>query len=488
MTLQPSRPRAPSPYPRLLGIATIAGVLTQLVLSAGAPAEGAKGERLALGKPVEREIAKGEKHVYEIDVPAGRVVNGVVDQRGVDVMLHIVDPTGATVATLDSPNGTTGPEPWSIEGKTPGTWRIQVVPFPSNLAPGRYEARVDEIITVDERDERQARLHHRSPRMLALWKERRAEGAAAVERFAREMAGHAPLVEPLAGDPGGDVLVTFARRTGPEARYVGLLGGPKPEGEAQLLRFEDTDLYTLTLRIPKDARFTYSFRLGDPPNAGATRKEVLASFAQVEADPWNPRQFPTGSSRSLVELPAAPPQTYAAHVEGVAEGRVVRKTLHSKILGENRPFSVYLPAAFDPAGGPYPYVVVFDGEVYGAAPEPLIPAPTILDNLIAQGKVPPMLAVLLDSLGSRDRDLAMSAPFGDFLAEELAPWVRGAYARRKTRPGRRSPAPASAGCARPTARSITRRSSATRSRSRGRSGSRRARWRRSPPSVSRRGP
>ena len=42
------------------------------------------------------------------------------------------------------------------------------------------------------------------------------------------------------------------------------------------------------------------------------------------------------------------------------------------------------------------YVVVFDGEMYGHWSEAPIPTPTILDNLIAQSKVPPTLAVLVD--------------------------------------------------------------------------------------------
>jgi hypothetical protein len=182
MTVQPPRRRGASPYPRLLGIALVAGGLAQLVASAVVPssATGARGARLEAGHPVAREIGKGETHVYEVVVPEGRVVNGVVDQRGVDVVVRVVDPAGATVATVDSPNGPTGPEPWSLSGK-----------------------------------------------------------------------------------PG----------------YLALIGGPVNGEEAPLLRFEDTDLFYLTLRVPKDARFTYMFRAGDPPNAGATRKEREARFA-----------------------------------------------------------------------------------------------------------------------------------------------------------------------------------------------------------------
>jgi enterochelin esterase-like enzyme len=422
MSVPPPRPRSETPYARLLGVALLAGALVQLVLSAAAPspAEGAKGERLEAGKPIDREIRSGETHVYEVDVPAGRIVNGVIDQRGVDVTVRVVDPTGATIATLDSPNGVAGPEPWSLDGKAAGLWRLEVSPFPG-IGPGRYEARIDEIITPGERDERAATIRYQSPRLLQLWKDRRAGGVAAVDRFAKEVEGHAPLVEPIDGDPRGDVLLTFLYRTRPETRYVGLLGGPTGANEVGLLRFEDTDLSYLTLRAPKDARFTYRFRRGDPPNAGATRKERPALYAGLEADPWNPRHF---AMTSLVDLPGAPAQPRLQRAEGVPAGRVVEKTIHSAILGEDRKLGVYLPAAYSPAGGPYPYVIVFDGEVYGAAPEALVPTPIILDNLIAEGKLPPTLAVLLNSGGTRDRDLPMSAPFGEFLATELAPWVR----------------------------------------------------------------
>ncbi len=128
----------------------------------------------------------------------------------------------------------------------------------------------------------------------------------------------------------------------------------------------------------------------------------------------------------MVELPGAPPQPFITRREDVPAGRLVMKTLHSDILREDRTVGVYLPATFDPAGEPYPYVVALDGQSYGTRPESIVPLPVILDNLIALGKVPPVLAVLVDNLpgGTRDRDLPMSAPFGDFLAGELAPWVR----------------------------------------------------------------
>jgi enterochelin esterase family protein len=411
---------------RLVLVALVAGAMTHFVLSVTMPAAPrAAGTALSQGKPIERELHQGETHVYEVAVPAGRIVNGVVDQRGVDVVVRVLDPSGAVIATIDSPNGPAGPEPWSLDGKAPGTWRIEVSAFPA-AAPGRYEARIDEIITADERDERLAHARYRSPRLFRLWRERRADGAAALERLVKEMEGHAPLVEPVEGDPRGDVLVTFLRHGPGERRYVGIASGPAAvHGEVALLRFEDTDLRYVTVRIPADARFTYTFRVGEQPPPGATFKQMMALAPSVEPDAWNPHHSVTSS---LVELPGAPAQPWLQRDPAVPAGHVVERTLRSDVLHEDRKIGVYLPAAFKPGGGPYPYVVVFDGDAYGHSPEPLIPTPIILDNLIAQGKVPPMLAVLVDSgARGREHDLAMAPPFGAFLAGELAPWVRREY-------------------------------------------------------------
>ena len=420
--MNPPSSRLRSPLARAAGIALVAGALTQLILSASASA---KGDPLEAGKPREREISKGETHVYEIFVPPDRLVNGVVDQRGIDVMVRLVDPSGATIATIDSPNGAHGPEPWTLDGKTSGTWRIEVSPFPESTNKGRYEARIDEIITLDQRDERVAHARYASPRVRRLWREKREGGAAAIDRFAKEMEGHAPLVEPVPDDPRGDVLITFARRISPETRYVGLLGGPVVKDfEIPLPRFEGSELALITLRTPKDARFTYRFRAGDPPSASVTSMEAEALDRTAENDPWNPRRFGAGS---FVELPAAPPQTLTQPAPGVPAGTRLEKTIHSAILGEDRKIGVYLPPGFVASGGPYPLLIAFDGDGFVGAPSELFSTPTLLDNLIAQQKIPPTVGVFVYQGATRSRDLPMSAPFSEFLASELAPWARREY-------------------------------------------------------------
>src|SRR5262249_15704349 len=95
----------------------------------------------------------------------------------------------------------------------------------------------------------------------------------------------------------------------------------------------------------------------------------------------------------------------------------------SVILKEERVVSIYTPAGYETEGGTYGLLVLFDGEAYRSE----VPTPTILDNLVASKKIQPLVALLVDSGETRDRDLQCSAPFADFLAKELLPWARQRY-------------------------------------------------------------
>lgn len=443
------RPRSPieSTRARVLSVALLAGAVTQLILSGSAadspPAAGADSVTIEQGKPIERAIGRGEAHVYAVAVPKGHVVSGVVEQRGIDVVVRVLDPTGAVVATVDSPTGPQGPEPWTAgrKNKPAGVWRIEVSPFAPDAASGRYQASITEVVTEHEIERRRAERLYQSPRMRALWSELQAEGPAAIDRFSKEMQGHAPLVEPIAEGSKGDVLLTFVWRGRPEDGYLAL-AGPSigAVGESPMRRFEDTDLLFITARFPKDSRFTYGFQQGTPLT-GMTHPQATGLRPSLQSDPWNPRQFMGGS---FLELPDAPSQPFIERAAGVPQGRIEEKSIPSAILGEDRRVGVYLPPGFNPAAGPYPDVIVFDGEIAGLTAETLLPVPAILDNLIAKGKVPPMLAVLVDGQAKRERDLAMSPPFAEFLAKELAPWLRREY-RAAEDPARATLAGASLG-------------------------------------------
>jgi enterochelin esterase family protein len=110
----------------------------------------------------------------------------------------------------------------------------------------------------------------------------------------------------------------------------------------------------------------------------------------------------------------------------VAAGKVAEEQLDSKVLGERRGAWVYTPAGYDPRrAAPYPLLVCFDGGLY-AQPDG-VPTPTILDNLIAERKIPPVLAVFVAQSAQRTIELSNDPHFTDFLANELLPDVRAKW-------------------------------------------------------------
>ncbi len=70
-------------------------------------------------------------------------------------------------------------------------------------------------------------------------------------------------------------------------------------------------------------------------------------------------------------------------------------------------------------------LVLFDGQYYTST----VPTPTILDNMISQHAIPPLVAVLIHNISeeSRLRELHCNDTFAEFLAKELIPWVHRNY-------------------------------------------------------------
>jgi enterochelin esterase family protein len=99
------------------------------------------------------------------------------------------------------------------------------------------------------------------------------------------------------------------------------------------------------------------------------------------------------------------------------------RNIDDSIYRKARRVRVYTPPAYDTnRKSPYPLLVFFDGEQYFAD----IPLTTILDNLIAAKKIPPVIALLVDDSSGADRlaDLANCQNFAKFVGDELIPWAQ----------------------------------------------------------------
>jgi enterochelin esterase family protein len=202
-----------------------------------------------------------------------------------------------------------------------------------------------------------------------------------------------------------------------------------------LTRLLETDLWYLSCRVRNDVRATYQFLVEDL-SSSEEDDEPYSRFAKYKPDPLNPLTFdffteeedPMGVkfTRAVLEMPEAAPQPWSIVRDDVPKGDVEIFEVDSKILGNTRRTWVYTPPGY--ASENYQscgLLVLFDGWAYAN----LIPTFTILDNLLAEGMIPPMVAVLPDSLEmeERMRELIFHPPFNQFLVSELIPWVREHY-------------------------------------------------------------
>jgi enterochelin esterase family protein len=82
--------------------------------------------------------------------------------------------------------------------------------------------------------------------------------------------------------------------------------------------------------------------------------------------------------------------------DDVPHGTVTRRTMVAPLTfpGITRVVHVYVPAQYEARESPVNLIVFLDGSTHYLGP--LTNAPTVLDNLIAQGEIPPTIAVFVD--------------------------------------------------------------------------------------------
>ena len=77
-------------------------------------------------KPVARQLQKGTVHVYPLPVKAGELVSIIAYQDGVDIQVTTVGADGKPFLTVNSPNGTAGPEPLLFVADSTATYRVEI--------------------------------------------------------------------------------------------------------------------------------------------------------------------------------------------------------------------------------------------------------------------------------------------------------------------------------------------------------------------------
>ncbi|GAA2512986.1 alpha/beta hydrolase-fold protein [Pilimelia columellifera] len=220
-----------------------------------------------------------------------------------------------------------------------------------------------------------------------------------------------PLIEPDPVDPG-HVIVTFLwrGRAGEVLVLANKLTDRFDLAASRMRRLDGADLWWLSYRLPRGWRGSYHF---------AVRASAGHGFGWVRSslrpDPHNDRVLPRdhGPPASIAETVALTGGRPWQARPGVPTGMLTVGDVPSARLAGARRVWRYVPAA----SGPYRTLVLLDGQIWG----PLLPVAPLLDNLIADGALPPVVVLMPDSGEGPGRagDYACRDAFADFLADEV---------------------------------------------------------------------
>jgi enterochelin esterase-like enzyme len=228
-----------------------------------------------------------------------------------------------------------------------------------------------------------------------------------------------PLVE---DGPEGRKIVTFLGRGA--KRNIRLFGAPTGDHE-ELSRLGGSDIWFRSFEVPDSTRLSYQLAFDVPDLPGTARARRVAILSTAKADPLNRHVWPADAvdaynQDSVLELSSAPPQPWVEEA-GQPQGTLTQLSIESRILGNRRDITLYRPVGFDPARKDSILLFVFDADQYLDR----VPLPRILDNMIAAGAVPPVVAVFIANPDreARARELPANPDFADFMAKELHPLV-----------------------------------------------------------------
>jgi enterochelin esterase family protein len=228
-----------------------------------------------------------------------------------------------------------------------------------------------------------------------------------------------PLIEPV---DDTSVLVTFLWRG--DARSTRAWWN----FDVPLSRLPGTDLWHGSAVCPTDLHTVYCLTHddadglpADPTGIGPAHIDAgNPNRLHFPADPQDPSDRDTWAS--VLTLPNAPAEPWTAARPEVTPGTLTTASITSAALGCTNPVTVYQPAGVPTHRAPV--LVVFDGYLA----QKVLRIPTVLDNLIHAGKIPPTAALFIHTPDDRrNRDLTPAPALADFVTEELLPWARSGW-------------------------------------------------------------
>lgn len=218
----------------------------------------------------------------------------------------------------------------------------------------------------------------------------------------------------------GDSVAFLYRGTAQSVQWNGDFNSWGSAGNVQTngSRLGNTDLWILEQSFPSDARLDYKIVLNgntwilDPRNAF----QQMSGFGPNSELRMPNYIFPS----EVIRRPNVPQGAFSPN-----------QLIQSTHLGYTVQYRVYTPAGYDSLSN-LPVVYVTDGQEY--ANDQMGSMLIVLDNLIYDGAIPPIIAVFLDprnpynlSQNRRMQELPINPNYLRFVKEELVPRIDSIY-------------------------------------------------------------
>lgn len=407
----------------------IAG-FTFLLYSASFPAFGSEATMLTIESPLKGDLnhsnrenadIKPQHKSLDFSVPCdtGDYLTGYVESDRSMMTLDVIDATGKVSRRLiDNKSGKQ--HFYSVAENCAETWRLS--------GSGAYQIVLEQRVSLAEQDLKGSLGNSLdssdtllSPRVSALLES--LQKGQSTDRFWAEVE---VLGTPLIEDTALGTVMTFLARG--DYRNVKLMGGPSTNHDA-LQRLVDSDTWYKSFIVPNNTHLSYQIapNIPEPPLSEFARRVAIKAVAQV--DPYNHHSWPRSATdkyttKSTITLKDAPNRRWIKRQAEVPKGALSTFKFTSSTLDNTRDITIYSPTVNNNKENSKDDAVllyIFDAEAYIDT----VGLPTILDNLIAEGKVPLVTAVFISNPDNdaRARELPANPMFADVLANELVPQI-----------------------------------------------------------------
>ncbi|MFX1305003.1 MAG: alpha/beta hydrolase-fold protein [Promethearchaeota archaeon] len=277
-----------------------------------------------------------------------------------------------------------------------------------------------------------------SPMILNFREEIKIDKKTAISKFWKKIEEiGTPIFEDIEGDNKYN-LITFVFREDEEIEnivcyiriYLQNMFLTQDIKECILERIKGTNVYFKSYKILKGIRATYILSKNNPLEPKNPQENWVKYLDTIVLDPFNSKKSISkikGISIPIheIESPEAPPQPWYGNRINIDHGKVEEFTSYSEVLENERQILVYTPPNYSKKHIPYYFLLLFDGILY----EENAKVSSTLDNLIADDKIPPIVATMVENYGSsnpnlRNNELSANPRFVEYIIKELLPWVR----------------------------------------------------------------